>query len=190
MEKQLKSRIAILRQQKGWTQLMLSREAGVTENTVQNWEKGRAGLEQIERVIGFCKALNCQVEDLIEVKPRPETSAEADKSVQASNILKSNIAKLREKAKLTQRQLAFDAKVTENTVQNWESGRLGIAQIERVLGFCKALQCTVEELVESLPPDILNSVPEVNLSSSKVPKITMSEKITGVHRKKTYKSMS
>jgi transcriptional regulator with XRE-family HTH domain len=150
----VESRIAELRQRVGLTQLELSRRAGVTENTVQNWEKGRVGIEQIERVLGFCKALNCQVEDLIEVKSRPETSAEADKSVQASNILKSNIAKLREKAKLTQRQLASDAKVTENTVQNWESGRLGIAQIERVLSFCKALQCTVEELVESPPRPI------------------------------------
>jgi transcriptional regulator with XRE-family HTH domain len=190
MEKQLKSRIAFLRKQKGWTQLQLSREAGVTENTVQNWEKGRAGLEQIERVIGFCKALNCQVENLIEVEPRSETSsAEADKSVHRSNILKPNIAELRKKANLTQRQLAFDAGVTENTVQNWESGRLGIVQIERVLGFCKALKCTVEELVESPPPDMLNPVPEVNLSSPKGSEITISEKIAVSHRKRTYKSM-
>jgi transcriptional regulator with XRE-family HTH domain len=199
MERQLKSRIAFLRQQKGWTQLKLSREAGVTENTVQNWEKGRAGLEQIERVLGFCKALNCQVEDLIDIETKAETSsAGADKSVQTSNFLKSNIAKLRDKAKLTQRKLASEAGVTENTVQNWEHGRLGIVQIERVLGFCQALNCKVEDLikeVKNLPVDESKSdtaspVAETNLSSSKETEITKPVKIAVSHHKKASKTAS
>ena len=66
MEGKAKSRIAVLRERARLTQLELSRLVDVTENTIQNWEKGRAGLEQIERVINFCKALNCKPEDLIE----------------------------------------------------------------------------------------------------------------------------
>jgi transcriptional regulator with XRE-family HTH domain len=61
-----KPRIALLREKAGLTQLELSRLVGVTESTIQNWESGRTGTEHIERIIRFCKALNCQVEDLID----------------------------------------------------------------------------------------------------------------------------
>jgi transcriptional regulator with XRE-family HTH domain len=61
-----KPRIALLRERAGLTQLELSRLVGVTESTIQNWESGRTGTDHIERIIRFCKALNCQVEDLIE----------------------------------------------------------------------------------------------------------------------------
>jgi transcriptional regulator with XRE-family HTH domain len=66
VKQNLKPRIALLREKAGLTQLELSRLVGVTESTIQNWESGRTGTDHIERVIRFCKALNCQVEDLIE----------------------------------------------------------------------------------------------------------------------------
>lgn len=59
-------KIALLREKAGLTQRDLSLLIDVTENTIQNWEKGRAGLEQIERLIKLCKVLNCNLEDLIE----------------------------------------------------------------------------------------------------------------------------
>ncbi|BCL38551.1 helix-turn-helix transcriptional regulator [Nostoc sp. MS1] len=68
MKKKPKPRIALLREKAGLTQLELSRLVGVTESTIQNWESGRTGTDHIERIIRFCKALNCQVEDLIEYK--------------------------------------------------------------------------------------------------------------------------
>lgn len=66
MKQKPKPRIALLREKAGLTQLELSRLVGVTESTVQNWESGRTGTDHIQRIIRFCKALNCQVEDLIE----------------------------------------------------------------------------------------------------------------------------
>ncbi len=66
MKQKAKPRIAFLREKAGLTQLELSRLVGVTESTIQNWESGRTGTEHIERIIRFCKALNCQVEDLID----------------------------------------------------------------------------------------------------------------------------
>lgn len=63
------SRIAQLREETGLTQLELSQLLEVTENTVANWEKGRSGLEWIERVIKLCKIFDCVVEDLIEYVP-------------------------------------------------------------------------------------------------------------------------
>ena len=62
-----KPRIAFLREKAGLTQLELSRLVGVTESTIQNWESGRTGTDHIQRIIKFCKALNCKVEDLIEL---------------------------------------------------------------------------------------------------------------------------
>ncbi|WP_414528081.1 helix-turn-helix transcriptional regulator [Nodularia chucula] len=66
MKQKPKPRIALLREKAGLTQLELSRLVGVTESTVQNWESGRTGTDHIQRIIRFCQALNCQVEDLIE----------------------------------------------------------------------------------------------------------------------------
>jgi len=61
-----KPRIAFLREKAGLTQLELSRLVGVTESTIQNWENGRTGMDHIQRIVNFCKALDCKVEDLIE----------------------------------------------------------------------------------------------------------------------------
>ncbi len=73
MKQKAKPRIAFLRDKAGLTQLELSRLVGVTESTIQNWESGRTGIDHIERIIRFCQALNCQVEDLIEyVSASPE----------------------------------------------------------------------------------------------------------------------
>ncbi|MBE9212193.1 helix-turn-helix transcriptional regulator [Plectonema cf. radiosum LEGE 06105] len=66
MKRKPKPRIAFLREKAGLTQLELSRLVGVTESTIQNWESGRTGIDHIQRIVKFCKALNCQVEDLLE----------------------------------------------------------------------------------------------------------------------------
>jgi transcriptional regulator with XRE-family HTH domain len=185
MKRQLMSRIASLRKLAGITQLELSRQAGVTENTVQNWEKGRMGLDQIERVLGFCQALNCQPEDLIEIElvakdlpsspPKNSESSLEDtcqvigthKPASSDNIPKSNIAELRKKAGLTQLELSRRAGVTENTVQNWERGRLGLVQVERVVGFCKALNCKVEDLIEYVLVEDTTEMIEAKLNDQK-----------------------
>ena len=166
-------KIDVLRERAKLTQRALSDIVGVTENTIQNWESGRAGLKQIEMVIKFCKALKCNPEDLIEFIPAPKrepiperepgsTLAElrrllnTDKQSQASagyklEIPVPRIDVLRERAELTQRALSDIVGVTENTIQNWERGRAGLEQIERVIKFCKALKCNPEDLIEPIP---------------------------------------
>lgn len=69
-------KIAQLREQEGLTQLELSQLVGVTVPSIQNWERGRAGIEPIERVIKLCKALNCQAEELIDYIQVPVTETE------------------------------------------------------------------------------------------------------------------
>jgi len=59
------SRVAELRRQADLTQRELANLVGVTESTIRNLENNRNGIEQIERVIKLCRALNCKPEDLI-----------------------------------------------------------------------------------------------------------------------------
>jgi transcriptional regulator with XRE-family HTH domain len=59
----------------------------------------------------------------------------------------SNIAELREKAGLTQRELSSILGVTETTIANWERGRSGLDWIERLIKLCRALDCNLEDLV-------------------------------------------
>ena len=80
MKQKPKPRIALLREKAGLTQLELSRLVGVTESTIQNWESGRTGTDHIERIIRFCKALNCQVDDLIEYMSESSKQPEAQPS--------------------------------------------------------------------------------------------------------------
>ncbi len=59
------SNIGELREKAGLTQRELSLILGVTETTIANWERGRSGLDWIERLIKLCQALDCDLEDLV-----------------------------------------------------------------------------------------------------------------------------
>jgi transcriptional regulator with XRE-family HTH domain len=59
------SNIGHLREQAGITQRELALILGVTETTIANWERGRSGLDWIDRIMKLCKALDCNLEDLI-----------------------------------------------------------------------------------------------------------------------------
>lgn len=63
------SRIAGLRERAGLTQAQLAVLIGVTSNTIQNWENGKSGVEQIERFLKLCEVLGCNLSDLIEYVP-------------------------------------------------------------------------------------------------------------------------
>lgn len=71
MTKQMKavSRIADLREKTGLTQAQLAVFTGVTTNTIQNWESGKSGVDQIEKFLKLCEVLNCELQDLIEYVP-------------------------------------------------------------------------------------------------------------------------
>lgn len=63
---------------------------------------------------------------------------------------KSKIVELRDKAGLTQAQLAVLVGVTTNTIQNWEKEN-GLNQLERYLKLAEILGCDVSELIEYIP---------------------------------------
>lgn len=60
------SKVADLRRKNGLTQRQLADLVGVTESTIRNLENNRNGVDQIERVVKLCRALNCSPEELIE----------------------------------------------------------------------------------------------------------------------------
>jgi transcriptional regulator with XRE-family HTH domain len=73
------SNIGHLREQAGITQRELALILSVTETTIANWERGRSGLDWIDRINKLCKALNCNLEDLItEEMDEVESADEAE----------------------------------------------------------------------------------------------------------------
>ena len=61
------TRIAKLRQAQNMTQAELARAIDADVSTIRNFERNRSGSKMILRVINLCNALNCSVEDLIEM---------------------------------------------------------------------------------------------------------------------------
>ena len=73
---------------------------------------------------------------------------------------KSKVAELREKAGITQAQLAVLVGVTTNTIQNWEKDS-GLDQLERYFKLAEVFGCDIKELVEYI------EVPEGEKSKTK-----------------------
>jgi DNA-binding XRE family transcriptional regulator len=87
---------------------------------------------------------------------------------------KSRVASLREKARLTQVQLAVLVGVTPNTIQNWEKEN-GLDQLQRYLRLAEVFGCNVSDLVEYVP------APEGKEPKSKV--VSLVEELGEVRQK-------
>ena len=64
----------------------------------------------------------------------------------------SKIAELRQKAGLTQRQLADLTGVDPSTVRNWERNRSTIEAFVRFAKLCEALDCLPADLYDTQDP--------------------------------------
>ena len=60
----------------------------------------------------------------------------------------SRVAKLREEAGLTQRQIAEALGVDVSTVRNWEKSRDGVKMFVRVAKLCELFNCQPVDLFE------------------------------------------
>ncbi len=73
---EMTSNIAVLRENMGLTQREVAQSLGVTETTIANWERGRSGLDWIDRLIRLCQILDCELEDLIDYGPTQDLEEE------------------------------------------------------------------------------------------------------------------
>ncbi len=60
----------------------------------------------------------------------------------------SNVAELRERAGLSQTQLAALMGVDTNTIRNWERGRSGLDWFVKLARLCEILECDPKDLVK------------------------------------------
>jgi DNA-binding XRE family transcriptional regulator len=131
------SNLAVHRQRVGMTQRELAIALDMTEVTVQNWERGRVGAMQIQRVVGLCRLLDCPVEALV---------------TQSEGAWVSQIKVLRKARGLKQRQLALALEVTERTIKSWEKGDAGIDVMVKLVELCRLFDCPVEALIMEVKP--------------------------------------
>lgn len=69
-------------------------------------------------------------------------------------VYSNRLVELRDKAGITQKQLADALKVTEHTVRNWEKGRAEAElQLWQVKALCQILQCSLEDLPDRFKTD-------------------------------------
>ncbi|MGI0492999.1 helix-turn-helix domain-containing protein [Alkalinema pantanalense CENA528] len=131
------------------TQRELAVQLGVTETTIQNWEYGKVGAIQFQRVIRLCELLECEIEDLITPLPGDEPLDYFDISDKPD--WKTNIKELRERKRLTQRVLAYRLGITDMTLKSWENHHKCAELIARIIKLCRILRCHVQDLVEVNP---------------------------------------
>lgn len=105
------------REQLGIKQSEVAHKVGVTEATINNWEKKQP--DWLEHIVRLAVTLDCALHDLMEP---------------------GIITKRRSQKGLTRRDLARTIGVRENTLSKWESERP--THLEKLLRLCLALQCT------------------------------------------------
>jgi transcriptional regulator with XRE-family HTH domain len=137
------SKIAELRTKVRLTQLELADHMGVSEVTIGNWERGRSGDLEIERVARLAATLECTMHDL----------------------LTKNISELRHSAGLSQRELAMAVGAREGTIIAWEKKHTLEKKIEKVARLCLALGCETPDELLSEPPKKPKGSSNLRLSS-------------------------
>ena len=95
----------------------VAHKVGVTEATINNWEKKQP--DWLEHIVRLAVILDCALHDLM------EPGAITERRIQKG---------------LTRRDLARKIGIRENTLSKWESERP--TYLEKLLRLCLALQCT------------------------------------------------
>lgn len=119
-------RLAVLRAEKNLSQSDLAFAVSVSVETVQRWEKG-IRRDRILRTVRLCQALDCE----------------------AGVLLARGLRAMREKANLTQAQLAETVGVSDRIIRAWESGEKEMEGLQHTVALCAALNCRTSDLVES-----------------------------------------
>lgn len=133
-----------LREQKGWSKQTLARQVGVAPATIGNWERGKHACR--ERYIkALAQALGCTVDELTDgaqviIKARRINAAALPPLPKANSIDQH-----RKACGLTVKELAQRMRVSANTVNLWENGKV-IPPAQKVLLLAQTLGCSVSDL--------------------------------------------
>jgi transcriptional regulator with XRE-family HTH domain len=183
VKKTPKSRICHLRNRRQITQAELARRWGVSNVTVQNWEKETSKAHHLVHLVLLCHLLSCTPRDLVSYLPpssprsnltknlehiRQQMRQEEHSDLDNSPPPVTRLAELRESKGFTQSQIAEALDVSEHTIQNWERGRTSSWQFVQFIKLCDILYCAPEELVDNIPEERLNAVKKLLQNQPKV----------------------
>ena len=183
VKKTPRSRICHLRDRRKITQAELARRWGVSNVTVQSWEKETSKAHHLVHLVLLCHLLSCTPRELVSCLPpltprsnptknlehiRQPLRQEEHSAPDNSPPPVTRIAELRESKGLTQAQIADALNVSAHTIQNWERGRTSSWQFVQFIKLCDILDCTPEELVENIPEERINAVKELLQKQPKV----------------------
>ncbi len=79
------------------------------------------------------------------------------KLMKSKKKIECKIRELRQKERLTQKDIADALDTTVDTVANWENGRANCYQFERVAKLCELLKCTAQDLISYTLDDGLDN---------------------------------
>jgi|GEM_PF-4170768 len=125
-----KNSIAILREQSGLTQVELAKQVDVSENTIANWEKGKAS-KWIHNLNKLCKVLGCTLEDL-DSEIEHEDTMEPDLTKQIKEKVASYCLAVSKKDRKEAARIASFATLYDPQLKFWlNQARLTIEQLEK-----------------------------------------------------------
>ncbi|MEA5534563.1 helix-turn-helix domain-containing protein [Crocosphaera sp. XPORK-15E] len=150
-----KTKLQLLREEKGYSQIKLAVLIGVTPETIKAWEEGKE-LEELKQFFELANKLKCQIDDFIEINPNFDNITN---KLSSKPQINSKIRSLRERNKLNQSQIASSVGKTPDIIQKWEDGE----ELEKLIQFfelAQVLDCKVSDLIEFVDVNVKQKLPE------------------------------
>lgn len=116
-------------QEQNITASKLSKELNISHTTAKYWIMG-ARIPNAKRITALLSLLNCNFSDL---------------DLKKQKVHKNNIAKLREKSKMTTKDVAQAINVSEASIRSWESGQ-SLPSSDKINTLIDVLKCKYEDL--------------------------------------------
>lgn len=147
----MENNIREIRRKKGLTAGAVAKELGLSAQAIVSWETGKSAPIQ-KNLDKLCSFFECSENELY------PAGIEAKKTV-------NQLAALRQRAGLTQDQIARAVWVPRGTYVNWERGEANVP-LDTLPLLCRALNCTYDELAGVTPVE-LPEEPETPLKAAR-----------------------
>ncbi|GBF80822.1 helix-turn-helix domain-containing protein [Aphanothece sacrum] len=145
----LKNNIKLLREKKEHSQEQLAALVGKTPDIIKVWEEGQ-GFEEIKQFFELAQALNCQIDDLIQINYDVSNKLKIRSKIR--NLIENNTT-------LTQSQLAFLVGETPDIIKKWEEGQ-ELQELIPYFQLAQELDCKLSDLIELVDDTVKPKLPE------------------------------